>query len=146
MVWHEIFVVIGSIATAFVAFLIFRQTQKLGTQTEEMKKTNELAHSPCLVPRQIQTKDESWVCWIENIGTASAKNIKITLSSSKGSKSINIFALTPGERNPSMKDPPVLIRSTLQDTIKLKGTYQDITGKEIPVDDEFPVSEYLTSE
>ncbi|NIP62218.1 MAG: hypothetical protein GWN01_16255 [Nitrosopumilaceae archaeon] len=157
------FVIVGSLATAILAFLIYRQTDNLVTQTnqiknqtnqlenqtsqlqnqtEEMKKTNELAHTPCIVPRQVQKGEYTLIHCIQNIGTSSAKKIDLTISSSIDKKRVFPIALTPAQRFPKKGSPP-LIKCNPNDTVTVKGSFQDIRGKIIPVDDKYDLSDLV---
>lgn len=70
MTFHEPYVIIGSLSSAVIAGFIL-------WQVIELRTTNKLAHSACIVPRQQQNRQDKTVAifQIENIGTASAKNI-----------------------------------------------------------------------
>ena len=149
MPFHEVYVAIGSIATALIAIAIFIQILLLTRQTSELKRTNELAHSPLIVPRQSQTDDSDIVAIysIQNVGTASAINIDIMLKSSTDSQSIKIIALTAGQPfsmpTKIMGGSIPLITAKKGDTIEITGTCENVKREKIKIDDKFPVDEIL---
>jgi len=150
MTFHEFYVAIGSIATAFIAIAIFIQILLLTKQTGELKRTNELAHSPLIVPRQSQStgSDTVAIFSIQNVGTASAININIRLKSSTDSQPIKIIALIAGESfslpSEIMENSPIpLLTAKKGDVIEITGTCENVKREKIKINDKFPVDEIL---
>lgn len=151
MTFHEGYLAVGSIATAIIAAIIFVQIYLLTRQTNQLKRTNELAHSPRIVPRQMQstTTDSVAIMSIQNVGTASAINIDITLKSKTDSQPVRLIALTPMQAYQEMSKTPVikeripipLLTAKQGDIIEIVGTYENVKGEKVDVDDKFSVNE-----
>ena len=123
----DIFIILGSAATAILAFFIFRQTRNLLQQTKEMKRTNLLAHSPFLVPRFRARRGMDTLLVIANVGPGSAIHIQLRLFDDNTNDELdpfNRFALAYDESR--ITD----ISFTQHPQIRIEGTYQDISGVE----------------
>lgn len=151
MTFHEGYMAVGSIATAIIAIIIFVQIYLLTRQTNELKRTNELAHSPRIVPRQMQssTTDSVAIMSIQNVGTASAINIDITLKSKTDSQPVRLIALIPMQayqemsKNLIIKEriPIPLLTAKKGDMIEIIGTYENVKGEKKDINDKFSVNE-----
>ncbi len=122
-------------------------------QTSELKKTSELSHSPRIVPRQRQDTDSEsvGVYHIQNVGTASAINIDITLKTENDKQRIRIIALAPMKdfsvKSQVNKDQLVpLIACKKGDTISIDGSYENIRHDKKEIHDKFPVNEIFPME
>jgi len=126
MTYHEVYVAIGSIATAIIAGIIFAQIFLLTKQTKELKKTNLLAHTPFLAPRFTIVGGHRTLV-IANVGTGSAIDVRIKLFDNATGDELDPFsrfALGGGESRTTRAS------FELYSQIRIEGTFSDVSGEQ----------------